>query len=211
MMYVILLSGVSLFGLLLLVLGVRGKRIDDHPLCRKCKYDLVGTAQLPTKCPECGSELSKNRATRIGNRKHRHSMLVAGLIIFSSSLTTGGFLGWAQAKNFDWYPYKPLWVLSSEAELPMPVNQYSKAQWEIYNRLSDGKLSNRQINNLVENALKLQADKSIKWNLCWGDILEEAWLKDKVSKDQLKRYVLAATSSSLKLFTRSRIRQGERI
>ena len=29
-------------GLFLLILGLRGKRIDDHPWCRKCKFDLFG-------------------------------------------------------------------------------------------------------------------------------------------------------------------------
>ena len=211
MMYVILLSGVSLFGLLLLVLGVRGKRIDDHPLCRKCKYDLVGTAQLPTKCPECGSELSKNRATRIGNRKRKRVVLAIGLIIFTTSLTMTGLFGWAQAKNFDWYPFKPLWLLSNEAMHTVPRSQVNKPQREIHRRLADDKLSDRQIDGLVEKALKLQADQSIKWDLFWGDIIEDAWLKGKVSEDKFQKYLTTATSTGMYLYTRPKIKQGESV
>ncbi len=30
-------------GVVALVLGLRGRRIDDHPICRKCGFDLVGS------------------------------------------------------------------------------------------------------------------------------------------------------------------------
>ena len=47
----LLLIAAFLTGIILGIIGLRGRRIDDHPLCRKCKYDLVGTAQLPLIAP----------------------------------------------------------------------------------------------------------------------------------------------------------------
>jgi len=214
MMYVILLSGVSLFGLLLLVLGVRGRRIDDHPLCRKCKYDLVGTADLQANCPECGSELSRSRATRFGNRKRKRKTLVLGLLIFTTSLTGSGFLVLAHAKNFDWYPYKPLWMLSSELTTnvsPLSPRIPNRAQMEVIKRLKDDELSKKQIHRLVEKALRLQADLNTKWDHFWGDFVEDAWYKEKLTSDQLHQYMATITSSSLHLSTRSVIRQGETV
>ena len=38
--YLILLLPAVLTGTLLLILGYRGRRINDHPVCRKCRYDL---------------------------------------------------------------------------------------------------------------------------------------------------------------------------
>jgi hypothetical protein len=52
-------------GLILLIIGLRGWRIDDHPWCRKCRYDLSGLDE-PAACPECGADLARRRAVRIG-------------------------------------------------------------------------------------------------------------------------------------------------
>ena len=39
-----LLAIAALLGVFLVVRGWRGRRIDDHPLCRKCGYDLHANA-----------------------------------------------------------------------------------------------------------------------------------------------------------------------
>lgn len=64
--------------LLLLIAGVvllgwawRGRRVDDHPVCRKCRFDLYGLPE-PEACPECGAALGGAGAVRIGNRR-RHT------------------------------------------------------------------------------------------------------------------------------------------
>lgn len=45
-----------LAALALLIRGWRGKRIDDHPLCRACGFDLSGNSDAKS-CPECGAAL----------------------------------------------------------------------------------------------------------------------------------------------------------
>lgn len=211
MMYLILFSGVSLFGLLLLILGVRGKRIDDHPLCRKCKYDLIGTPELPANCPECGAKLSKRKATRSGNRKRRRAMLSVGIVILASSFAICGILGWALAKNFNWYPYKPLWVLRNEAIASPPLTPMNMAQKEILSRLTNDKLSDKQIDQLIEQALSIQADKAIIWDYFWGDLIEATWDEQKIKDDQLHRYLKVATTGETELSVRSKIRKDETV
>lgn len=46
-----------LLGLVLIDLGWRGRRIGDHPTCRKCGFDLSGLAVGIGPCPECGRTL----------------------------------------------------------------------------------------------------------------------------------------------------------
>ncbi len=163
-----------LIGIVLSAIGWRGKRIDDHPLCRRCRYDLVGTVELPARCPECGSVLNNPRAIRIGNRRRRRSMLTVGMVVSLLSLAIGGFLGWSQATQFDWYPYKPLWMLSNEAMSTFPRGQVNLPQREIRRRLENDKLSDRQINGLIEKALSIQADETKTWDYFWGDVIEAA-------------------------------------
>jgi hypothetical protein len=58
MILIVLSTALTLFGLaglILLVLGVRGWRIDDHPVCRRCRFDLVGVYPAIGACPECGA------------------------------------------------------------------------------------------------------------------------------------------------------------
>ncbi|HYO10382.1 MAG TPA: hypothetical protein VER17_15540 [Tepidisphaeraceae bacterium] len=51
--------------LVLLVLGMRGRRVDDHPVCRRCGFDLVGPPGGTATCSECGADLvDRRRAVR---------------------------------------------------------------------------------------------------------------------------------------------------
>jgi ribosomal protein L37E len=56
-------------GLALTFRGLRGVRLDDHPLCRRCGYDLYGAPAGTTTCTECGADLARPRAMKIGHRR----------------------------------------------------------------------------------------------------------------------------------------------
>src|SRR5215208_2333842 len=60
---------------LMMILARRGRRIDDHPLCRKCGFDLFGLPGTSHNCPECGRDLRRRRATRIGHRQRHRPLL----------------------------------------------------------------------------------------------------------------------------------------
>lgn len=46
--------GLAALGLALFWRGWRGRRIDNHPWCRKCRLDLKGLRPGAARCPECG-------------------------------------------------------------------------------------------------------------------------------------------------------------
>lgn len=208
-MLLTLVGAAFVVGFALALIGWRGKRIDDHPLCRRCKYDLFGTDAIPKQCPECGSLLAKPRATRLGNRRRRRAMLTVGIVISLSSLTGGGLFGWSKAKDFDWYPYKPLWMLQPEIEKDPSVRGARKATTEILRRLGNDKLSNRQVRNLVDHALDLQADPNANWNRFWGDLIEEAWILGRTPDDKLKQYFQELFDQRLSFKIASRARPIE--
>jgi ankyrin repeat protein len=69
------LGGIT--GLVLIVRGFRARYLDDHPLCKKCGYDLY--PKPPASCPECGANLQLPVAIRIGHRTRHKPMMAWGL------------------------------------------------------------------------------------------------------------------------------------
>src|SRR5688572_21811885 len=109
------LAGLLLAGLIVLMIGWRGRRIDDHPLCRKCGYDLLGCAQA-ANCPECGRDLRRRgRAIRIGHRRRRWVVTSMGLMMLLLALGGGGVMVSGTLRDFDWNTIKPLSLLRREA------------------------------------------------------------------------------------------------
>src|SRR5690349_3923778 len=110
------LLGAMLLGVLLLILGLRGKRLNDHPTCRDCGFDLENVYPASITCPECGSGLRRPKAVRTGQRRRRPILIAAGLLL----LLTPGFpialAVFAAITGADVNQYKPLGLLLWEAK-----------------------------------------------------------------------------------------------
>jgi hypothetical protein len=95
MMYVLgILAMVTLVGALLFVRGWRGRKVNDHPICGRCGFDLVGTvtAQLGVGaeiCPECGASLLVQGMVQHGLKERRKALIAAGVVVL-----LGSVLGW---------------------------------------------------------------------------------------------------------------------
>src|SRR5690606_33120039 len=94
----------------LLALGRRGRRVDDHPWCRRCRFDLFGLPS-PTHCPECGAALSHQRAVRHGQRRRQPRVMLMGLLLLLGSIGYTGFAAWRITQAEDWIEHKPVWWL----------------------------------------------------------------------------------------------------
>ena len=70
-----------LAGAVVLWRGLRGRVMDDHVRCRRCRYDLAGTPKRPDICPECGTTLLGPRRVVIGRRRIAAPATTAGLAI----------------------------------------------------------------------------------------------------------------------------------
>lgn len=173
-------------GLLLLVLGVRGRRIDDHPWCRKCRFDLYGL-KAPATCPECGLDLSRSKAVRIGQRKKRWGMVVVGALVLLISVSGLGVNGYFQVADVNWQHQKPVWLLEYEADqTPGPTSDAALA--ELLRRQDLGELSADQLDGLIEAGLNHQADASRNWQKDWGVLIEKARDSKHTTDAQWQRY-----------------------
>lgn len=192
-----LLAIPALLGLFLLIRGLRGRRMDDHPLCRRCGYDLNGL-YAPVSCPECGRSLSQQRAVRFGHRRKRWFTLSCGLMLLLLSLGGGGLAMWSHSRNFNWNTIKPLWLLRNEAASVNPGTR-AAARKEILARINANGLSKSQIDDLVAQSLALQVDASKAWDPWWGDVFEAAWAGSLVSDARFKQYLTTAIDGAMYL------------
>ena len=101
---------VFLAGLRSFVLGFKGRKIDDHPLCGKCRFDLTGLPKDQEKCPECGVILLRGGMI-IGNLKRQPKRIWIGLImmlvVFTLCLPTALRL----TGQMNWLDKAPTWYL----------------------------------------------------------------------------------------------------
>src|SRR5688500_8555333 len=96
-------------------LGWRGRRVGDHPICRRCGVVLCGLPVGVATRSECGATLSAPGANRIGHRRKLGRVLAAGilLLLLAGSLTT--LIGVTRWGDFEINVYKPVWLLAREA------------------------------------------------------------------------------------------------
>jgi hypothetical protein len=192
-------------GVAMLWLGLRGRRVDDHPLCRACGFDLIGRPEGSDKCAECGADLTSPRAIRHGHRRRRPVMLTFGLVIVLLFVGVAGVIGWSRAREFDRYQVMPTWYLLREARDTsggLPV-----AAWqELRRRLGNGKLSKDHNAAAIEAALTIQGDRARPWHASIGDFVEVARKRGDVDDAQWARYARQAVGVTVTL--RPQVRRG---
>ena len=72
---------ISIVGLIVLVLGVRGRSVFSWPKCVKCGYDLRAMNFMASdigRCPECGTNLNTPRSVNFGRLQRSRRILVTG-------------------------------------------------------------------------------------------------------------------------------------
>jgi hypothetical protein len=201
-----ILAGILfLAGVIMTARGWRGARIDDHPICTRCGFDLVGLPPGVTLCSECGSDLTKPRTTRVGNRRRRRTMLTAGIMFVLLATVGLSILGTSAARQINWYHVKPVWWLKLDANDP---SRASKALEELRLRLLAGRLSVSQIAGLADVGLAHQADTKQTWQPAWGTLIELAREKGKLDDARWRKYVEQAFVSP-QLVVRTEVRRGE--
>lgn len=190
---VFLVPGLVVFiaGVVLLVIGLRGRRLDDHPICRKCKFDVTGVyagGGTASKCPECGAVLDSARAVRTGNRRRWRPAIVVGGLLLGAVLLVAYVIGWSQATKTNLNPYKPVWLLRYEAR---GAGQAAvECIDELEQRLTTGTLPEREIARVVVDALAAQAGESGAgaWHPEWAALFHRAMRAGRVTDEQRTMY-----------------------
>ena len=163
------------FGLALAVtlLALRGRCVDDHPICRRCGFDLFGKSAESTVCSECGADLARREAVRVGRRRARGRVLSVAVPVLLLSAGWSGWDGWRRARAVDWNPHKPVWWLVREANGQNPAAR-DAALMELARRIAAGRLPREREDALVARALDVQADTTRPWSPAWGTVVEAA-------------------------------------
>ena len=194
------------FGGVLLFSGRRGRKVDNHPLCRRCGYDLTGLPAEQERCSECGADLRRSRAVRRGQRETRGLFVAAALVLFLPGLAALVYSGRRAAVEIDWQRHKPVsWLLRESAGAD--VARRDAAIGELKRRLDQDELPQSQLTKVADRALAHQANLSQAWLLQWGDLIEDAHTRGTLSQAQWKQYALQA--ATLSLTVRPRIRRGD--
>jgi hypothetical protein len=205
MSYAIVAAAVLLMlGVVLVSLGLRGRRLDDHPVCRRCRFDLSGTPGRAL-CPECGSKLEIPAAIRIGNRSRRSGLVAAGIACVVLLLLGGGLA--FSSSRFNLAPHLPTPVLMLQARIAGSAAE-SLAAKELIARHTAKKLSASQIAAALNLALARQADRSRAWDPAWGDFIAAVHAAGGLSPQQLAQYVEHGVLATISV--RPRAISGER-
>lgn len=200
--FLLLISGLVLF-----IVGLRGRKVDDAPRCRACGFDLTGSPlSAASRCPECGSDLSKPKAVRTGTRHVRKAAVASGGVLLFLSLAVFGVMGWGMTARFNWNTVKPTWMLIAEVTgkqtgtLGAPLD-------ELTARLRDGKLPAEDVAQLVTAGLAVQADSTSPWTPAWGSFLEAAANRGHLSPDQARAFAHHAVVVQVRTRARARASQ----
>ena len=194
LLILLLLAGVA--GVGLTAIGLRGRRVGDHPHCRQCGHDLFGTPG--DICGECGADVSRPGAVVTGVRERRGRLLAGGLAL----LLVGGLplalvaLTWARAVDrHAWTPtFALLWELPGDG----------RARDELLRRWRDDRLGESAGRALAGEAMAVHA--AATWDAAWWPTIEEAVRRDALTEDQ--RAALFDQAVTWELAVRPTVQRG---
>jgi len=196
-----------LAGMLFVRLGLRGKRVDDHPLCRRCGFDLFGLPEGATKCSECGADLSVRwKAVRIGNRHRRGGLAAVGALLLIFGM--GGFtlvttVSWTGTDVNAW---KPVWLLARELGSD-DVAQREFAIKELGARMTAATLTAKDAGVVTDRILAWQTDPARTWVKAWGETMFQMRWAGLVPDE--KWHAFALNAFDVKLKARPILRRGD--
>ncbi len=204
----IILLSVLVAGAVLVWLGWRGRRVNDHPVCRRCRFDLYGVYPGGATCPECGADLKAGRAVRDGVRVRRRLPFALGIVVLVFCGAIMGAVVWLMAAGPSMNKHKPALVLALEGRYA-GTKASRAAAVELIERMRRDELSEGDINWSVKAALAIQGELDRKWVKEWGDVIEEAQALQKVSDNDYTRYL--RQSVVLECVVRPEVIAGERL
>jgi hypothetical protein len=196
-----LAAAIPVVGLLLLALGLWGRCINEHPICAKCRFDLIGLTK-PGTCPECGTDLSGN--VRLGARVRRPAFIATGVILLLIAALGSGVIFAGAAMD----QYKPTWMLILEAQLRTP-DKATPAVSELIARSDRSELSNADRARLARRAVEVQSDSSMPWAREWASILSDPTFLAQLTPAELDASALAGANPMIVF--RHRTSEGETV
>ncbi len=192
----------------LLFCGFRGLRIGDHPVCRRCAFDLYGSPAGTVVCGECGNDLTQPGTVAIGHHQRRTSFIIGGFVILLPMLFVAGIVLWSQTSTFNWLDYAPTSLVIHRAMSADPLVR-SPALAQLNARFTASTLSTGELGKIADAALAYQSDLSKPWDPVWGDWIERCEANGKLSDTRWKQYLNQAWQGGFTFKLRPRVRRGD--
>lgn len=187
--------------LVLVAVGLRGKRLGTDPYCRTCNYGLTGLTS--DACPECGSSILTDGSVVYGRRKRHIPTLVSGVLLAALSGAAVGFATYGHYNKVNWYRYYPAFTLVHKAK-----TDDAEAIEELISRARDCTLNRDSIGELISVGLVKHGATPAPANvLSWAELLGffnvDGWL----TNEQQNRFYRQLAPA--KILVRPKIRQGD--
>lgn len=166
----LILLVLSTAGIVMLALGVRGRRVGSTPYCFNCGFDLSGLAAAGTvqpsserRCSECGVKLAFAASIRVGRHVWRRWMVAIGVVLLAVPATFFVLAG-RDGNRLT----VPIVQLPTPALLQlMRGNPSETVIVELANRVKAGSLDAQQTAWLGNRILAQQGYLSLPWTQGW--------------------------------------------
>ncbi|QQE13176.1 hypothetical protein JD969_06860 [Planctomycetota bacterium] len=186
--------GIIFVGVFFMVWAWRGKRINDHPLCGKCGYDLVGMTKnmrsfanrQDAKCTECGHELGDLKCgVKMGHRVRR---------VWVFWVVIGLALGWLvpivmTKKGFSWNSLKPGGMLVDDATATYRGELWYWSMFELDRRVSMNELDDEDWARLKERLMLRLKDEEVEWIYEFGAMMLQLDRREMLSDEDWEEWV----------------------
>lgn len=191
---------VTIVALVLIFIGLRGRRSVRGVYCRGCRFDLCGTdlKSDEPRCPECGADLTSPRSHAETVRNKRHGAMWAGALTLpiGAILLAVSFMGGFGAIYTN-LPMNSLLTLTEWGD--------DEALDELVRRigLPESVLTERHWDRVIEHGLKLQAHEAVEWDWRWGELLSVALTTNQMSQEEIGQYFLNGLAPELTVRTKA--------
>ena len=190
-------TAIGVVGVLLVIAGLRGRRLGREPRCARCSYDLTGLTS--ERCPECGVTVGP-KTTRQGLWRRRYGFLLAGGCLLVLELASVAAL----FRSMDILARAPFSVVMLTARMGE-----TEALHELLDRYSRHRLDEGELDDLADAALAAQTvSRSSVPQRIWGDLLQRLHDAGELSSEQRER-LYERVVAGFEGETRSRVVPGE--
>lgn len=192
----ILVVAFTLIGVKALLHGLRGRRVDDHPVCSACQFDLVGSWPSSKICPECGADLKSAGAVQHGHRRRRRAVVGIGaamLLAAAALLLFAGFdpefaINWNALKTDGWLVRN---LQSTDAQTA------EAALRELVQRDQSDSLSSSNRTALLDHIYAYFIPQLRTTKVKWIPVVERAWIDGSLPGDRVVEYARRTIAGSL--------------
>lgn len=160
----------------LLVLGLRGRRVGTDVFCARCGYNLRGRdlRKLDEQCTECGAKIDRRGATRVGVRRRRPWAIALGALLALLGFPLVAATVLAGLRAIDLNPYKPTWLLFSDAVCGAMDAELAAIQ-ELDRRVKANLIVGPQLADLASKGLDAAPRQAPTVGAAWQPIVQMAW------------------------------------